>query len=173
MAVLTLGALGLLVPSRAGAVTVQGRVGTSQGIRGATREVVGSRPVCVSNRGTTTAVSFGLVRAAGRRLEISLTVRPPREIAAMVGCRSFAASIQVTLQRGASRSGMAVIAMPEVYVAVRRLHAGRQVLRLSLPSPAPAAHNATLRLAIGAIACRGKRIAPQTISARLRVLPLV
>ncbi|MHB1572288.1 MAG: hypothetical protein ACYC0H_24200, partial [Solirubrobacteraceae bacterium] len=82
------------------------------------------------------------------------------------------AQVQVTLQRGTTKAGLAVIAMPEVYVARRRLHAGHQVLHLDLPSAAPDARDATLRLAIDGIHARGTRLAPQTISARLRVHPL-
>lgn len=172
LALLALGALGGLAPSRAVAAAARGGEGSAHGQLSGARATGARHRGCALSRTDATSVRFGVIRSSGRRLEIGLTVSPGRGVARLVGCGSFAARVQVTLQRGTSHAGLAVIAMPEVYVATRRLHAGHQVLRLRLPSAAPDARNATLRLAIGGLHVRGTRLAPQTISARLRVRPL-
>ena len=167
-----LGAIAGPAAAQASAAATSGRVGSAHGRLSGARASSGRHRGCSLSRADATSVRFGIVRSAGRRLEISLTVKPGRRVAALVGCGSFSAQVQVTLQRGASRAGLAVIALPEVYVPTRHLRAGHQVLHLTLPSAAPDARDATLRLAIGGTDARGTRLAPQTISARLRVRPL-
>lgn len=167
-----LAAIGGPAAARAYGAAASGRVGSAHGRLSGARATGARHRGCSLSRADATSVRFGIVRDAGRRLDIALTVSPGRRVAALVGCGSFSAQVQVTLQRGTTQAGLAVIAMPEVYVARRRLHAGHQVLHLDLPSAAPDARVATLRLAIDGIHARGTRLAPQTISARLRVHPL-
>jgi len=121
-----------------------------------------------SGAGARALVRLEALRASGGQLRVTVAVSEPAVSRLRVG--EIVATVRVTLQRAPARGGLAVIAMPEQLVASRRLHAGRQTLRMRLPGRALAAPSATLRLTVSAPAAAGGPLRAREISARMPVI---
>ncbi|MGH2915437.1 MAG: hypothetical protein ACRDMX_10650 [Solirubrobacteraceae bacterium] len=127
------------------------------------------RCATASVRGSAAAsIHVDSMRASGRRVALTVTVRAAGWQRALVGRRAWTARVQITLARGVSRRAAGVIAMPDVCAVTRRLHSGRQVLRLRLPTAASGGR-AIVRLQVVATVRGGRRIALGDVAARVRI----